>query len=138
VPTAHHFYRRLRVSVERAADLAAAKAPAEQELLASALVKAARRLRDFDGEPDEEPLRARMASRYREDFVAERAGQLLTAAEEQDEGKRSAHRAGAPLRLGLLVSTLLLAGLVFAGAGLVEPSVRCLFESLLAALQRGR
>ncbi len=138
MPSAHHFYRRLRVSIERAADLGAARAAAEQEVLASALVKAARRLRDFGADPDEEPLRRRMANRYREDFVAERAQELLAVAEEQDQGGRGTKRPGAAFRLGLVVSAILVLALVIAGAGLVPPSVRCLFESLLAALSRTR
>jgi len=140
MPTAHHFYRRLRVSVERAADLAAASSAGEQETLASALVKAARKLRDFSRDPDEEPLRARMAGRYRESFVAERAFELLAAAEEQereaDEGSTGgAHR---PRRFALLASAGVLVALLLAGSGLAKPSVRCLLESLLAALERGR
>jgi hypothetical protein len=138
MPSAHHFYRRLRVSMERAADLGAAEVAAEQEVLASALVKAARRLRDFGAEPDEEPLRRRMANRYREDFVAERAQELLAAAEEQDEEGRGSKRASAAFRVGLVVSAIVVLGLVVAGAGFVPPSVRCLFESLLAVLQRAR
>ncbi len=135
MPSAHHSYRRLQVSIERAADLAAAGAAAEQETLASALVKAARRLRDFGADPDEEPLRRRMANRYREDFVAERAQELLAAAEEQD---RPGKRPTPALRVSLVVSAILFLALCIAGAGLVRPTLRCLFESLLAALERAR
>lgn len=138
MPSAHHFYRRLRVSIERAADLGAAEGAAEQEVLASALVKAARRLRDFGADPDEEPLRRRMANRYRENFVAERAQELLAVAEEQDEGGRGSQPSSAALRVGLIVSAILVLALVIVGAGFVGPSVRCLFESLLAALERTR
>jgi hypothetical protein len=138
MPSAHHFYRRLRATIERAADLGAAEVATEQEVLASALVKAARRLRDFGADPDEEPLRRRMANRYREDFVAERAQELLAVAEEQDEGAPGTKRQSAALRVGLIVSAILVLALVIAGAGLVGPSVRCLFESLLAALSRTR
>jgi hypothetical protein len=65
MPTAHAFLRRLQASVERAADLEAIRRDTTEPALASALVKAARKLRDLSGDPDEEPLRRRLANRAR-------------------------------------------------------------------------
>ncbi len=131
MPTAHAFLRRLQASIERAADREAVRCDTDEPALASALVKAARKLRDLSADPDEEPLRRRLANRYREEFVAERAQRLLDAAD-------GAHET-LPLvrRLALLVPAALLIALGAVAAPLAPPTVRSLFESLLAALARG-
>jgi len=131
MPTAHLFLRRLQASIERAADQEAARSDSDEQTLASALVKAARKLRDLSADPDEEPLRRRLANRYREEFVAERAQQLLDAAEGAED------RASLLRRLGLLAPTGLLVALVGSTAHLAAPTVRSFLESLLAALERG-
>ncbi len=125
MPTAHYAYRRLRDTLERAADLRALREGPEAEALASALVTAGRKLREFAPPAEERGLRARLAIRHREEFVAERARRVLEARSEEGS---------APRRLGLLASTVVLAGLLVASADLIKPSVRCLFESVLAAL----
>jgi Zn-dependent protease with chaperone function len=130
MPTAHGAYRRLQASFERAADAEAVASGADGHALASALVKAARRLREFSGEPDEEPLRKRMASRYREEFVAERAQRLLEAAEDPPGG------ASPTRRLTLVIPAALLLVLLAVASPLVPPTVRSLFESVVAALSR--
>ena len=128
MPTAHLCHRRLQASIERAADHEASRGETDGQALASALVKAARKLRDLSADPDEEPLRRRLANRYREEFVAERAQLLLEAAEGSHEGLSVARR------LALLVPAALLLALAGISAPLAAPTVRSLFESLLAAL----
>ncbi len=139
MPTAHYYYRRLRRSIERAADLRALGEGGSAETLASALVTAARKLREFAPPADERGVRARLALKHREEFVAERAGRVLSA--------RSEHR----LTAGCLwlCGTVLVAVLAMHIAGenwlallrevphFAEASVRCLFESVLAALSGG-
>jgi Zn-dependent protease with chaperone function len=130
MPTAHYFLRRLQASLEHSADRDAAREATDEATLASALVKAARKLRDLGGDPDEEPLRRRLANRHREEFVAERARSLLVAS----EGSRGESLAR---RLALLVPAALLVVLGAIGAPLAAPTVRSFFESVLTALQRG-
>jgi hypothetical protein len=96
--------------------------------LAEALLKTGRKLRDFSGDPEEEPLRRRLAERYREQFVAMRAERLLGREERREGWSRLS---------GILVAAFLLGALLVLGADLAAPTVRSLFESLLAALQRG-
>jgi Zn-dependent protease with chaperone function len=126
MPTAHLCHQRLQASIERAADQEAAREETDAPSLASALVKAARKLRDLSADPDDEPLRRRMASRYREEFVAERAQLLL------DTGDGDGHSVAR--RLALLVPAALFVALAAVGTPLAAPTVRSFFESLLAAL----
>jgi len=132
-PPARYAFRRLQGAIERAADQASACCPADQETLASALVKAARKLRDFHPDPDEETLRRRMGSRYREEFVAERAQELLDSAE-PDTPAEPRSRA---IRLALSAGTFLFLALLIGAIGFVGPTVRSLYEGLLAGLGRG-
>ncbi|MBM3500801.1 MAG: hypothetical protein FJX74_19245 [Armatimonadetes bacterium] len=131
MPTAHAFLRRLQAAIERDADADAVRANTTAPALASALVKAARRLRDLSADPDEEPLRRRLAHRYREQFVAERAQLLLDAADGALDAPPLARR------LALLLPAALLIALAAITAPLAPPSARSLFESLLAALHAG-
>ncbi|MBM3472098.1 MAG: M56 family metallopeptidase [Armatimonadetes bacterium] len=130
MPTAHLCLRRLQASIERAADHEAAREETDGQALASALVKAARKLRDLSADPNEEPLRRRLANRYREEFVAERAQLLL------DTGEGEGHSVGR--RLALLLPAALLLALAGIGAPLAAPTVRSFFESLLEALSANR
>ncbi|MGQ9732497.1 MAG: M56 family metallopeptidase [Candidatus Zipacnadales bacterium] len=131
MPTAHWALRRMRAAIERAADQEVIRTQASEAVLASALVKAGRKLLDFDATPEEQSLRGRIAARYREEFVTERVKALLQSAD-----------ASAPdpniRRLGFLVPALVIVILLVTSVGLVPPTVRSLFESLWAALERGR
>jgi len=129
LPTAHYFHRRLQGGLERAADREAVRRGTDGQGLAAALVKAARKLREFSGDAEDEPLRRRLADRYREEFVAERARLLLDAAGEASEPSPLSRR------VTMLVPAVLMVVLTAIGAGLVAPTVRSFFESVLAALQ---
>ncbi len=128
MPTARYAYRRLQAAIERTADQTAVESDADRQNLAAALVKAARKLRDYNPEPDEDTARRRLAGRYREEFVAERAKQLLDAADASRAPRSQA------LLLTLCVGTLVMLALLVAGVGMLGPTLRSLYESLLAAL----
>lgn len=128
IPSAHASYRRLRGSLERAADERALQSESREGALASALVAAARKLRESSPAVEGRGLRARLAAKHRDDFVAERVRRAVEAG----AGQRSA-----PRRAALLLSSAVLAALLIAGVDLVQPTVRCLFESVLTALSGG-
>ncbi|HJN17435.1 MAG TPA: M48 family metalloprotease [Armatimonadota bacterium] len=125
MPTSRYVYRRLQAAIERAADQVAAGSPDDRQDLAAALVKAARKLRDYNPDPDEDTVRRRLAGRYREEFVAERAQQLL-------EADDAPHPKTTQLTLSL--ATLAMLALLVASVGFLAPTIRSLYESLVAAL----
>jgi len=125
MPSAHAAYRRLRASLERAADQTALQSESREGALSSALLTAVRKLRESSPPGEARGLRARLAAKHRDEFVAERVRRAVEAG----AGQRSA-----PRRAVLLLPSAVLAALLIAGADLVPPTVRCLFESVRAAL----
>lgn len=130
MPTAHFSLRRLHAALERSADVEATRAGAEAQALASALVKSARKLRELYTDPGEKSLRQRLANRYREEFVVERARLLLSTRE------GTPHKGPVLGRLSLVIPAVLSAALIALAGPYASPTVRSFFESLLLALSR--
>ncbi len=131
VPTSHYYQRGWRRSAEMAADRMACKRVGDEAALADALVRTARVA--GTGATRQGGLRATLVERLREEFVAKRAAQLLSAAEEEREGKRS-HAAVAAGGIAIGLIALLALGWVAMWRGL-WPTLHCLFEQLAAPLK---